>query len=173
MLMHTAGLMRDHETCLTACGVRRDWYQQYDRGTMMECNWNCTSVPSVRSGGRIGQIYGGPERWRELSERSRGIDGYVDCRTLQRGDKEGMRLVQSTKNVRSNSRHGLMVIDWACSIPIPQSELDQSKAECIAVELVGLSWSDSDKAVRLVFRENYLMVTEWLLSSYRTVPGGY
>ncbi|KAF2573218.1 hypothetical protein F2Q70_00004778 [Brassica cretica] len=43
----------------------------------------------------------------------------------------------------------------------------------IAVELVGLSWSDLDKAVRLVFRENYLMVTKRLLSSYRTVPGGY
>ncbi|KAF2599988.1 hypothetical protein F2Q68_00010109 [Brassica cretica] len=75
MLMHTDSLMRDHESCLTACGLRRDWYQQYDRGTTMECDWNCTSVPSVRSGGRIGQIYGGPEQWWELSERSRGIDG--------------------------------------------------------------------------------------------------
>ncbi|KAF3604557.1 hypothetical protein F2Q69_00034259 [Brassica cretica] len=61
MLMHTAGLMRDHESCLKAYGLRRDWYQQYDRGTTMECDWNCTSVLSVRSEGRIGQNYGGPE----------------------------------------------------------------------------------------------------------------
>ncbi|KAF2541371.1 hypothetical protein F2Q68_00030335 [Brassica cretica] len=25
-----------------AYGLRRDWYQQYDRGTTMECDWNCT-----------------------------------------------------------------------------------------------------------------------------------
>ncbi|KAF2597934.1 hypothetical protein F2Q68_00010110 [Brassica cretica] len=46
----------------------------------------------------------------------------------------------------------------------------------IAVELDGLSWSDPDKAVGLVFRENYLTVTERLLSiyrsRYRTVLGG-
>ncbi|XP_013639384.1 PREDICTED: uncharacterized protein LOC106344574 [Brassica oleracea var. oleracea] len=78
MLMHTTGLMRDHESCLMACGLRRDWYLQYDRGTTMECDWNCTSVPYVQSGGRIGQIYDGPERWREMSKRSREIDGWQD-----------------------------------------------------------------------------------------------
>ncbi|WZZ26115.1 hypothetical protein YC2023_009516 [Brassica napus] len=38
------------------------------------------------------------------------------------------------------------------------SELDQSKAEYIAVELVGLSWSDSDKALS----DGYLAVTKQL-----------
>ncbi|KAF3542477.1 hypothetical protein DY000_02008849 [Brassica cretica] len=46
-----SGGLTDHLRCVgfwfedtkQAYGLRRDWYQQYDRGTKMECDWNCTS----------------------------------------------------------------------------------------------------------------------------------
>ncbi|KAF2606832.1 hypothetical protein F2Q68_00043750 [Brassica cretica] len=44
-----------------------------------------------------------------------------------------------------NSRTNSFQVGETCSIPVPQSELDQSKVEYIVVELDGLSWSDSDK----------------------------
>ncbi|KAF3603152.1 hypothetical protein F2Q69_00034260 [Brassica cretica] len=50
------------------------------------------------------------------------------------------------------------------------SELNQSKAEYIAVELVGLSWSDSDKAVRLFFREKLVFLSDGYRAVTKQLP---
>ena len=90
-----------------------------------------------------------------------------------------------------HSRTNSFQVGETCSIPIPLSELDQSKDESdrpirwlsqdyrlgqcwsvrtmmpspdITVELVGLNWSDSDKAVRLLFWEKLVYVrTDWYM----------
>ncbi|KAF3568795.1 hypothetical protein DY000_02012207 [Brassica cretica] len=67
--------------------------------------------------------------------------------------KHGWRTVYSGWLVgdQANSRTNSFQVGETCSIPVPQSELDQSKVEL--VELDELSWSDSDKVVGLVSRE--------------------
>ncbi|KAF3580897.1 hypothetical protein DY000_02035091 [Brassica cretica] len=75
-----------------------------------------------------------------LSDFSKGRQGGYDVGSVDKGNM--------LKVIRDGARY-------------VNSELDQSKAEYIAVELVGLNLSDSDKAVRLLFREKLVYFIDW------------
>ncbi|KAF2574719.1 hypothetical protein F2Q70_00001198 [Brassica cretica] len=89
--------------------------------------------------------------------------GVRESNSQARMDRDSFELSpRRTKNSRTNS----FQVGETCIIPVPQSELDQSKVEL--VELDELSWSDSDKGYRAKhelinqekWREQYLAVTE-------------